>query len=153
MGLAVAWVLGGCAVEDDEPAGADDAGRTTSEQSDAEQRAECQEAVRAADPCTGGLALHFEMSDRVAEIDLVDLEDAPRIELPHGYLIEATDESVLYGEEIVHNDHCLAACLLTAQPGQDACVATDAEGTASCMGTGSYDVESCTELTEACFAG
>jgi hypothetical protein len=150
VGLALAAGITACAVEGDDPPRGDESG-TTASQSAEEQQAECDEAV-AALACSGALSAFVLQGDQVEGLVVVALDDAPRIELTHGYLLEA-GENVLLGDALAHNDQCLVGCLLSDVPGQDYCVATDAEGSEACMFTGPSDAESCESLAAECVGG
>jgi hypothetical protein len=150
IGLALAAGTAACAVEDDDPPRGDESG-TTASQSAEEQQAECDEAI-AALACSGALSAFFLQGDQVEGVIVVALDDAPRIELTHGYLLEA-GENVLLGDALAHNDQCLVGCLLSDVPGGDYCVAIDAEGSEACTFTGPSDAESCESLAAECVGG
>lgn len=150
VGLALAAGPTACAVEGDDPPRGDESGTTASPSAE-EQQAECDEAI-AALACSGELSAFVLRGDQVDGLVVVALDDAPRIELEHGYLLEAGDD-VLLGDALAHNDQCLVGCLLTDVPGHDQCVATDAEGNVACGFTGPTDAEDCETLAAECVGG
>jgi len=150
VALVAAW-SSACVVEDDDPPRGDDED-TTDGMSAAE---ECQAALESIGEvsCPPGLSFQFQSGGDPAEWDFVPLDEAPRIEFPNGYLIEASTETVFYGDLFVSNEQCIGGCFLTQAPGQSVCVGFDSEGNAACTSVGTTDAESCETLTETCAGG